>query len=317
MIVSIIIPVYKVEKYIVRCIESVICQTYRQLEVILVDDCSPDNSMAVVKETIQNSEKSRDLTFRYLRHDHNRGLSAARNTGIDAASGDYIFFLDSDDELVSDCIELLVAASENGKIQVVCGGLKFCGAVELLGFDTNYVCYDAVYDKLLDIVHAFITGRIPYSAWNKLLRRDMIQKNKLYFKEGLLFEDNLWTFMLVHSVSKLRTITNKTYHYWIRSGSIATSTDYVKRYNHVLVVIQEREKFIQENSLDIRETKNFLIKNKALEIQTILSDHRLSLIEKQQLVRSILKLSDNGKVLGYSIFYYVRWLLHQLKEKMH
>ena len=73
MLVSVIIPVYKVEQYIERCIESILNQTYRQLEVILVDDCSPDHSMEIAEMYIQNSSKARDLQFRYLHHDHNRG----------------------------------------------------------------------------------------------------------------------------------------------------------------------------------------------------------------------------------------------------
>jgi glycosyltransferase involved in cell wall biosynthesis len=93
MKVSIIIPVYKVEAYIVRCIESVLRQTYRNLEVILVDDCTPDRSVELAKEYIEQSPLSKDLQFVYLKHDHNRGLSAARNTGMDAATGEYIYFL--------------------------------------------------------------------------------------------------------------------------------------------------------------------------------------------------------------------------------
>ena len=96
--VSIIIPIYKVESYIERCITSVLRQTYRNLEVILVDDCTPDSSMEIAKAVI-NENQNCGMNFVFLKHDHNFGLSAARNTGINAATGDYLFFLDSDDEL--------------------------------------------------------------------------------------------------------------------------------------------------------------------------------------------------------------------------
>ena len=107
MRVSIIIPVYNVEPYIERCIESVLCQTYRELEVILVDDSSPDCSMDLARKCIDNSNRNK-LDIIHLRHDHNLGLSAARNTGIEAATGDYLFFLDSDDWITDNCISLLV-----------------------------------------------------------------------------------------------------------------------------------------------------------------------------------------------------------------
>ena len=105
MLISIIIPIYKVEPYIVRCIDSVLNQTYRELEVILVDDCSPDKSMTMARDYIEQSSLSKDLQFIYLRHEKNKGLSAARNTGINSATGKYVFFLDSDDEITPDCLE--------------------------------------------------------------------------------------------------------------------------------------------------------------------------------------------------------------------
>ena len=88
-LVSIIIPVYKVEPYIIKCIDSVLHQNYRFMEVILVDDRTPDHSMQMAIDYIEQSKLSHDIHFKYVKHDCNRGLSAARNTGIDAATGEY------------------------------------------------------------------------------------------------------------------------------------------------------------------------------------------------------------------------------------
>ena len=126
-LVSIIIPIYNVEKYIVRCIDSVLNQTYRNIEVILVDDCTPDRSMDMAREYIEQSLLSEDLDFVYLKHDHNRGLSAARNTGMYAATGDYVYFLDSDDKITEDCIGVLTKPLEQEIYDFVIGDYTMIG----------------------------------------------------------------------------------------------------------------------------------------------------------------------------------------------
>ena len=112
MLVSIIVPIYNVADYIEKCLLSVLNQTYRNIEVVLVNDCTPDNSIEVVQIILEGYKADRQIQI--LHHTINRGLSAARNTGIDAAKGEYIFFLDSDDWISEDCIErmLQLAASE-------------------------------------------------------------------------------------------------------------------------------------------------------------------------------------------------------------
>ena len=313
MLVSVIIPVYKVEIYIERCVNSVLKQSFRNLEVIFVDDCSPDNSIGIAKSVISSSADSQSFDFIFLKHDYNQGLSAARNTGLNAAKGDYIFFLDSDDEITEDCIETLVSESEEGTVDVVCGGLEFCGSIEIFGFDTQYVCNDHFYMNNKDIVKAFVTGLIPISAWNKLLRREVLISKKIYFKEGLLFEDNLWAFILTHSVSTLKTLSHKTYHYWIRSGSIATSTTNMSRYKHMLVVMAEREEFLRNRNIHNNITDSYLIKDKALWIQYRLCENNLSVGNKIRLIFSVLLLNNKCAVLGLSVLYSIRWVLHQIK----
>ena len=103
MKVSIIIPIYNVEPYIERCLQSVVSQTYPYFECILIDDCGNDRSMPFAEQFIQNY--SGEIHFRILRHENNCGLSSARNTGMKAANGDYIYFMDSDDAITPECIE--------------------------------------------------------------------------------------------------------------------------------------------------------------------------------------------------------------------
>lgn len=103
MSISIVVPVYNVSLYVERCVRSVMAQTYPVLECILVDDASPDDSIAKCEKLIAAYDGA--ISFVVLHHERNRGLSAARNTGTDAAQGDYIYYLDSDDEITPDCIE--------------------------------------------------------------------------------------------------------------------------------------------------------------------------------------------------------------------
>ena len=123
MKVSIIIPVYNVSPYIERCIKSVMNQTYQDIECILVNDASPDDSIDIAKLLIENYDGP--IQFQILSHGHNRGLSAARNTGIDASTGDYLYFLDSDDEITPDCIKLLMdEVKKYPNVEMVQGEVK-------------------------------------------------------------------------------------------------------------------------------------------------------------------------------------------------
>lgn len=217
MVISIIIPIYKVEPYIEKCIESVIHQTYRDLEIILVDDCSPDRSMEIAKEAIEESSFSKDLLFKFMKHDKNRGLSAARNTGIDAATGEYLFFLDSDDSISNDCIEKLQSYTQF-KYDIIQGGhYKTDRSLPPnpranIPMKTNE-----------EVLNNFIKGNIIQNAWNKLCNRLFIINNKLYFKDGLINEDDLWTFQCLCFSRSYFACSDITYIYNVRPNSIMTS----------------------------------------------------------------------------------------------
>ena len=115
MKITIVVPVYNVEPYIEDCLKSVAEQTYKgDIECIIVDDCTPDGSCAIIEHFI--NEYNGSIDFKLLHHTKNRGLSAARNTGIGAATGEYIYFLDSDDEITPECIELLTKPLKNNKM---------------------------------------------------------------------------------------------------------------------------------------------------------------------------------------------------------
>ena len=231
-----------------RCIDSVLHQTYRHLEVILVDDCSPDRSMAIAREHILQSPLSKDLKFVYLTHERNRGLSAARNTGIDAATGEYVYFLDSDDEITENCIEVLAKPLEQKRYDFVVGNYKNIGEYNYyqpLGFSGEIVGQEK-------IAQSYLERKWYPMAWNKLCRNSYLKGNGLYFQEGLIHEDELWSFQLACTAISIFGVNAITYYYIIRENSITTTGDYKKKERKVqnyLKVLQSMYEFQEKHHL--------------------------------------------------------------------
>jgi glycosyltransferase involved in cell wall biosynthesis len=212
MKVSIIIPVYNVEPYIERCLLSALNQTYENIEIILVDDCGQDNSMSVARQITENHPNGHKV--RFLKHEHNRGLSAARNTGIEAATGEYLYFLDSDDEIMLDCIEILFKGLDG--TDIVVGGVA-SGSGEIY-FENKRNTFENEAVK-----NAYFKGLIHYIACNKLVSREFILSNNLFFEPGLVHEDFLWTFLVSMSCKKIKIIETLTYIYHIRENTLNTN----------------------------------------------------------------------------------------------
>ena len=178
--ISIIIPIYNVEKYVAECLNSVINQTYdhSKIECILVDDCTPDKSMNIANELIANYNG--DMTFIIKKHDHNQGLSAARNTGIDIATGTYIYFIDSDDYIYPNSIAALMSASDNKNTDIVIGN-HYRESYKRTEINKSKSCYL----KNLNVLYWGKTMKIQ--AWNTLMKRNIIITNRLRFNIGIYF----------------------------------------------------------------------------------------------------------------------------------
>lgn len=217
--VSIIVPVYNVEKYIERCLESIVAQTYRKLEVIFVDDCGQDDSIGIVERFIADYDGGISLSI--VHHDKNRGQSASRNTGIMAARGRYVYFLDSDDYISTDCISLLYSKiEEDATVQMVVGNYKIIGGLYFNPMNLPQRSYTSE-----EIIKYQFTYNIYTMAWNKLVSRKFIIDNGLFFQEGIIHEDNLWSFCTACCLDKIAIVLKPTYNYIIRSGSTMTGND--------------------------------------------------------------------------------------------
>ncbi|MBR6054305.1 MAG: glycosyltransferase family 2 protein [Bacteroidales bacterium] len=221
MKVSVIVPVFRVEKWIEACYESLKSQTFRDFEALFVDDCSDDGSRGILESLIER-DSSGDM-FKILTHERNAGLSAARNTGVRAASGEYLFFLDSDDYLFPYSLEKLVALTEKYPgVDVVQGNcrpddkdLKWLDFSEL-GFPEYSSDREWIYTKCL---RAKYGSGIPVTVWNKLIRRDLFIRENMWFKEGIWHEDEHWRFTNSMKIGSIAFCTSLTYFYNIHPGS--------------------------------------------------------------------------------------------------
>ncbi|MDD3040120.1 glycosyltransferase family 2 protein [Bacteroides sp.] len=215
---SIIIPIYKVEDYIAECLYSVIHQTYKDgFECILVDDNTPDDSMKIVRQVL--SSYRGNIQFKIVHHQENKGLSAARNTGVREATGDYLYFLDSDDLLPEQTIESLLKTCQNESPDVVMGDFELIGESDNVPKLNTQI---SNYNNQVDIFNAFISRHLYEMAWNKLVRKDFFLRHELWFREGILHEDSLWSFFLFYYCQNLKICFSNTYRYRIRQNSIMT-----------------------------------------------------------------------------------------------
>lgn len=232
MKVSIIIPIYNVEDYILDCINSVVKQSYRNIEIILVDDCGTDKSMKKVNDFL--SEYNDDINILLISHENNKGLSAARNFGLKSATGDYVFFLDSDDTIPYKSIEYLVdKAKIYNNIDFVIGEIETFGKYKI---KYPLTCHEYTNESDI-IINDYIHARWNIMACNKLFRRQFLIDNNLYFKEGLLHEDMDFTFKVAFNANSMACCHNVTYNYFIRNNSITTHKCF-KNYQDQITIVK-------------------------------------------------------------------------------
>lgn len=255
MKVSIIIPIYKVENEIERCLQSVLDQTYKNIELVLVNDCTPDDSFNNAKKISQRC--SSGISALLIEHDSNQGVSVSRNTGIKSSTGDYLFFLDSDDELSSnESIELLVKEVQS-RDDIILGGFN---KVNELGVITPNFFKKNKFPQNQDVYLNYIKQGLLITPWAKLVRRDFLIKNNLFFKEGIYHEDFLWSFTSYRLANKVSVISEIVYNYYDRDGSITSQikekniADLVSVAQEIFSVYKNDQSYFPKETLVVLET---------------------------------------------------------------
>ena len=244
-LVSIIIPVYNVEKYLRECIQSAIEQTYNNIEVILVDDGSPDDCPQVCDEYASLDHRVRTV------HQDNRGLSAARNTGLAAAKGEYIYFLDSDDFIREDAIQTLIEEADGKGLDVVVFDALVTGEDGRVDESNRYYIRDGRYDVVDEgkTLFAEMLRNFSYKSSVPLLfiRHSCLINNNLSFYEGILHEDELFTFLLLMQCNRTGHLPKTLYYRRMRSDSIMTSPSTENNFLGYLCVFGEMVNFYRQH----------------------------------------------------------------------
>lgn len=241
-LVTIVVPVYKVEKYIDKCINSILNQTYKNLEIILVDDGSPDTC----KEICDNYAKQ-DIRIKVI-HKENGGLSDARNAGIDVATGRFISFVDSDDYIDSEYIELLYRSITKDKSDMAISSHKVIyengtilekatGEESIL--NSKEVLKRILYDDGIDL-----------SAWAKLYKIELFQE--IRYPKGRLFEDAATTYKLIDKSNQISINSKSTYNYIIRNNSI-TNEQFSPSKMDLIISTEEMCNYIKNKYPDLEK----------------------------------------------------------------
>ncbi len=270
-IFSIVVPVYKVENWLERCVDALLRQTEPNIEIILVDDGSPDACPALC-----DAYASHDVRIRVI-HKANGGLSDARNAGIAVASGQYVLFVDSDDYIDLDCCERLLPFVQSEADILVGSGITEGGVARLTH---NGVTPHTMYSGTGFLKAAIAHGGMPMAAWLYVYRRAFLIEQDLRFKKGIYHEDEEFTPRAFLAAETVMYTAVSFYHYVIRENSITTKTD--KR----------------KNAEDLFETCR-----EHCAIFDRLEDDALRCLLKDSLVNKYLSLFQVGRLYQYGAAY--------------
>ena len=237
--ISVVIPVYNVEKYLKECVDSVLKQTYEDYEIILVDDGSTDSSGHICDEYLDSDARIQVI------HQENGGLSVARNTGMKAAKGEYIYFLDSDDYIEANTLEHLNRCIEEEQPDFIFfdGYVFFDGCEE----DDSISRYDRQHHYATDRAKEILLKLLLNDEYRTpvqflLISRNYLEDNDLSFYPGILHEDELFTFLVFNADGLCSHVHEQLYARRIRPASIMTGSKWVKRIQSFFTIYDELEK---------------------------------------------------------------------------
>ena len=239
ILASIIVPVYNVEPYIDQCLRSVLSQTICNIEIIVVDDCSTDNSAKVVKKYCKI-----DNRIIFLQHDKNKGLSNTRNTGLSYAKGEFIFFVDSDDYVDNNYCARLIYAIEKEQADVAC-----CNVVKV--YDNAVISPYKVRNEnapFPSLITPHVMNSIMSVVWNKVYKRQIINKEKIKFTPNINNEDELWWREYCLLSSRVAWVDGDAlYFYRCRQASLMRKmTNFLRSFNMFESLIKASAKILLE-----------------------------------------------------------------------
>lgn len=237
--VSVIIPIYNVEKYLEECVESVLCQTYQNLEIILVDDGSPDGCGAICEEYAQKDKRVKVI------HKENGGLSDARNAGLDVCRGDYIVFADSDDCIHPQMIERLYNLLLKYQADMAICSFQDIGENEMplyAEYDAQGKEYCLEKENIMNQLQS--RNLLTVVAWNKIYKARLFEN--IRYPKGYIHEDEFIIHKLLHLCTRTVYTEEKLYYYRKRGDSIMGNIS-PKKIQDIYLAYEDRISFLEEN----------------------------------------------------------------------
>ncbi len=315
--VSVIIPVYNVEKYIRQCLESVINQTLKDIEIIVVNDGTKDNSMKIVEEYLSDERIK-------IINKENGGLSSARNAGMREAQGKYIYFIDSDDFADKEVLSTLYENSENEKMDIVFSNFSYYNDKTKKEKRAKFIF---PFKEKISKGYYYLYNGEEINVWNRLYKKDFLEKYNFQFIEGIIYEDQDFGFKTIILAEKIKYVANYGYKYRVeREGSIMSSQKKEKSLKSVQILKREMSKFFSNINLNefqkIRVYFKLLsldfwekelkgdndFKNEILnlekEIEKTYQKNKFNKTEKKIIIRIVRNLLKNKKI---NIFRKVYW----------
>ena len=252
--VSVIIPVYNVAPFMRRNVRALMEQTLEDVEFIFVDDATPDDSIDILMEELENYPH-RKASVTILRHERNKGLPAARNTGLAAATGEYIWHCDSDDFPQTDMLEKMYAAAVESGADIV-----YCDFY--LSFEKNerYMPTPDFEDAEKMLREGFLSGAMKYNVWNKIARRTLYTGNGIIFPEGHPMGEDMTMIQLAAVAKRVRRVGEALYHY-VKLNEGAYSNSYSqKKLDDIRFNVDRTVSFLKERFADTLDEDIFRFK---------------------------------------------------------
>lgn len=279
-LVTIVIPVYNVERYIGKCIESLQQQTYSNIEIILVNDGTKDNSLNIAQE-FANADKRIKIISQ-----ENQGLSAARNTGIKNATGEYICFVDSDDFVDKDYINLLLESCIKSNADISVCDFYYID-------ENNHVWNrikkeERIFSNIEALKDIFSGSQITeVMTWNKLYKLSLFRDNNIWFPTGKLHEDNFTTYKLYYYANHVALITDKLYYYLQRSNSIMGKKFNTKRLD-IIQAVEETKSFFKDKPIEMPQELEYYEMSTKINLLNNMIRDEFDGIEKDNIIQKII-----------------------------
>lgn len=303
-LISVIVPVYNVEKYIDKCIKSILNQNYKELEIILVDDGSTDKSGEICDEYAKKDDRIKVI------HKINGGLSDARNAGLNIAKGEYIGFVDSDDYIDNDMYSTLFDLIQKHKADIsIVSFREFMNGKVIDIQDSKQL---DIFNRTEGIQELLLDKKIQSYAWNKLFKAELFKNIK--FPTGKNFEDIATTLLLFEKTQKIVRLEEPKYNYLRRNDSIIGIKNYKTYYDYIEVIL-DKYKYLKGkyNEIDQYNDYNFVIS--MIWVYTIILKYEINDLEKEfdtimLMIEEMVK--NNKELFDNKLDYYNKAILNMM-----